>query len=43
MVFLKTGTLDDTSSFAPQFHVYCETKQNWVALEDGIPQVPRST
>ena len=43
MVFLKTGTLDDTSSFAPQFHVYCETKQNWVSLEEGIPQVPRST
>ena len=38
--FIKTGTLDDTSEFKPQFHVWCDTKQNWVALEDGIPQSP---
>lgn len=38
-LFLKTGTLDDTSSFAPQFHVWCDTKQNWVTLEDGVPQM----
>ena len=38
-IFLKTGTMDDTSSFKPQFHVWCDTKQNWVQLEDGVPQV----
>ena len=38
--FIKTGTLDNTSEFKPQFHVWCDTKQNWVALEDGIPQSP---
>lgn len=38
-VFLKTGTLDDTSNFAPQFHAWCSTKQSWVELEEGIPQM----
>jgi len=41
MLFLKTGTLDDTSAFQPQFHVWCETKQNWVKLEEGVPAIPR--
>ena len=35
VLFLKTGT-DDTQ-FAPQFQVYCETKQNWVELVEGVP------
>lgn len=38
-LYLKTGTLDDTSDFVPQFHVWCDTKQNWVKLEEGVPQV----
>ena len=41
MVFLKTGTLDDTPSFQPQFHVWCDSKQNWVALEEGVPTMAR--
>ena len=41
MVFLKTGTLDDTSGFQPQFHVWCDTKQNWVSLDEGVPAIPR--
>ena len=43
VLFLKTGTLDDTSGFAPQFQVYCETKQNWVELVSDVPQIPRGT
>ena len=39
MVFLKTGTLDDTSDFAVQFHAWCDSKQPWVTLEDGVPQM----
>ena len=39
-VFLKTGTMDDTSTFTPQFHAWCSTKQDWVQLEDGVPQMP---
>lgn len=37
MLYLKTGTLDDTSGFTPQFHVWCDSKQNWVTLEEGVP------
>ena len=39
MKYVKTGTLDDTSEFKPQFHVWCDTKQNWVDLQDGVPQM----
>ena len=42
MVFLKTGTLDDTTNFAPQFQVWCSSKQNWVSLEDGVPSMQKS-
>ncbi|MEM7099698.1 MAG: GFA family protein [Pseudomonadota bacterium] len=38
-IFLKTGTLDDTSNFIPQFHAWVSTKQNWVVLDEGIPQI----
>jgi len=40
-LFFKTGTLDDTTTFAPQFHVWCDSKQDWVALEEGVPQIPK--
>ena len=39
VIYLKTGTMDDTNDFAPQFHVWCDTKQNWVELPEDIPQV----
>jgi hypothetical protein len=39
MLFLKTGTLDETDGFAPQFHVWCDSKQNWVELAEGVPQM----
>ena len=39
MIYLKTGTLDDTSTFQPQFHAWCDTRQNWVQLDDGVPQM----
>ncbi len=41
MLYLKTGTLDDTTSFTPQFHVWCDSKQNWVKLEEGVPALPK--
>lgn len=40
-VFLKTGTLDDTSGFRPMFHVWCDSKQNWVGLEPGVPTIAK--
>ena len=42
MVFLKTGTMDDTSGFTPQFHAWGDTKQNWVAITDGAPVAGRN-
>ena len=42
-LFLKTGTLDDTSGFKPQFHVWCDSKQDWVTLEEGVPSMARQT
>ena len=42
-LYLKTGTLDNTSSFIPQFHVWCDTKQSWVQLEEGVPQLARQS
>ena len=39
MLFLKTGTLDQTDDFVPQFHVWCDSKQNWVDLAEEIPQM----
>ncbi len=39
VLYLKTGTLDDTSQFTPMFHVWCSTKQRWVELTDGAPQM----
>ena len=36
-IYLKTGTLDDTSTFEPKFHAWCDSKQNWVTLEEGVP------
>ena len=42
-LFLKTGTLDDTSAFQPQFHAWCDSKQDWVQLEEGVPQMAQQT
>lgn len=39
VIYLKTGTLDDTSGFEPAFHVWTSTKQNWVELKEGVPQM----
>ena len=38
-LFLKTGTLDDTGDFEPQFHVWCDSKQHWVDIPEGQPQM----
>lgn len=40
--FVKAGTLDDTSWLAPQVHIWCEHRQPWVSVPDGVPQVPRN-
>jgi hypothetical protein len=34
MVFVKAGTLDDTSGFVPSVHVWTQSKQSWVDTGD---------
>lgn len=41
VVILKSGTLDDTSSFTPQFQAWCDSKQSWVQLQDGVPAMAK--
>ncbi len=42
MMFIKAGTLDDTSDLNPAFHCYTKSKQNWVDLGTipGFQTVP---
>ena len=37
--YLKTGILDDTSSFKPMFNLWCDSKQDWVTLDETIPAI----
>ncbi len=43
VVYLKTGTLDDTGDFVPQFQVWCDSKQNWVELAEGVPAMAKQS
>ena len=43
VIYLKTGTLNDTSRFKPSAHVWCSTKQAWVQLEESIPQLQKQS
>lgn len=36
MIFIKAGTLDDTSDLAPTVHFWASSKQNWVTIPDGV-------
>ncbi|ARN73093.1 GFA family protein [Oceanicoccus sagamiensis] len=42
-VYLKAGTLDDTSGFIPQFNVWCDSKQDWVILDEGVPNMAKQS
>jgi hypothetical protein len=34
--FVRVGTLDDPDAFAPDVHIYTESKQPWVVLPEGV-------
>jgi hypothetical protein len=33
--FVRVGTLDDPDAFAPDVHIYTESKQPWVVIPEG--------
>jgi hypothetical protein len=35
--FLRTGTLDDPSTFAPDVHIFTRSMQPWVGLPKDVP------
>jgi len=37
-LFIKAGTLDDTSWLKPSAHLYCDSAQSWVEIADTVPQ-----
>lgn len=39
---IKAGTLDDTSWFKPQFHMFCEHAQAWALPSDNAPRIRRN-
>jgi hypothetical protein len=43
VVYLKTGTMDDTSDFNPQFHVWYGSKQSWVEGAEGTPTMEKQS
>jgi hypothetical protein len=44
VMFVKAGTLDDTSTLNPSFHCYTKSAQHWVELGDipGFETVPET-
>ena len=41
-VSIALGTLDSPLGEIPQKHIYPESKADWYAIADGLPQEPRS-
>lgn len=41
VLFLKAGTLDDTSWVKPDIHIWCLEKQAWLDLVDSGKQLPQ--
>lgn len=42
MVFVKAGTLDDSSWLEPTMHVWCASAQPWVNIPEGIAKFPKN-
>jgi len=39
--FVRVGTLDHPDSIPPDIHIFTESKQPWVVLDDEVPVMPR--
>jgi hypothetical protein len=42
LLWIKAGTLDDSSAFKPQMHIWCSSAQPWFKFTDGLPQFPQN-
>jgi hypothetical protein len=42
LLFVKGGCLDDTSILAPMVHIFCDSKQPWVAIPEDVMTFPKS-
>ena len=40
LLFLKGGTLDDTSSVEVGVEIWCDSKAEWATLSDSLPKLP---
>ncbi|MBL8481630.1 MAG: GFA family protein [Rhodocyclaceae bacterium] len=40
--WIKAGTLDDTSWLQPQVHIWCDSAQPWVHMDESVARVPRN-
>ena len=36
-VNLRAGTLDDSATFVPDFHLWVSSKQPWIVIPDDVP------
>lgn len=42
VTFIKAGTLDDKTSLKPTTHVWCDTAQPWIEIDDGMTLYARN-
>ncbi len=38
MIYVRSGTLDNTADIKPMAHIFVGSKQNWVILDEETPQ-----
>ncbi len=41
MLFIKTGTFDDTTGLTPSTHLWTSSAQDWFAYPDGVAMVEK--
>ncbi len=42
VVFIKAGTLDDTSWLVPEAHIWCRSAQPWVYIDLALPRFEKA-
>lgn len=40
--WVKAGTLDDPSWFQPQMHIWCDSAQPWVGIDENLPRYAKN-